>query len=67
MNKVFICKCCEYKTNKKFNYSRHLLSSKHLLNINYLLHCPHTVCTMPNCYFKSVLSLVTCNLFVRKY
>ena len=26
----YICKCCEYETGLKTNYTRHLLSSKHL-------------------------------------
>jgi len=26
----YICKCCEYETERKLNYNRHLLSSKHI-------------------------------------
>jgi len=27
----YSCECCKYKTNKRFNYDKHLLSKKHLL------------------------------------
>jgi hypothetical protein len=30
----YICKSCEYKTNKKNNYDKHLKTTKHLENIN---------------------------------
>jgi hypothetical protein len=32
MSKVFTCNCCNYTTKKSSNYSRHLLSIKHLNN-----------------------------------
>ena len=29
--KMFICQICDYKTDRKFNYEKHLKSSKHLM------------------------------------
>ena len=26
----WLCKCCDYKTNRQLNYDRHLESSKHI-------------------------------------
>lgn len=31
---TFICKLCDFKTNVKFNYQRHLLSKKHINNVS---------------------------------
>ena len=30
----FYCENCDYKCSKKFNWTRHLLTSKHLMEIN---------------------------------
>jgi len=31
---IFICNLCNYKTDKKFNYDKHILTRKHLKSIN---------------------------------
>jgi hypothetical protein len=31
---IFICNLCNYKTDKKFNYDKHVLTRKHLKSIN---------------------------------
>ena len=33
---MFICSYCHYKTSKRFNYTKHLLTPKHIKNINSL-------------------------------
>ena len=34
MSEMFICSTCNYKTNKKGNYNRHLKTKKHLIRID---------------------------------
>jgi len=36
LDKKFICSSCDYKTSKRFNYTKHLLTPKHIKNINSL-------------------------------
>jgi len=31
---IFICNLCNYKTDKKFNYDKHILTRKHLKSVN---------------------------------
>jgi hypothetical protein len=36
IEKIFVCSSCDYKTSKRFNYTKHLLTPKHIKNINSL-------------------------------
>jgi len=36
IDKTFACSYCDYKTSKRFNYTKHLLTPKHIKNINSL-------------------------------
>jgi len=36
IDKIFTCSYCDYKTCKRFNYTKHLLTPKHIKNINSL-------------------------------
>ena len=36
IDKIFICSYCDYKSSKRFNYTKHLLTPKHIKNINSL-------------------------------
>ena len=36
IDKMFLCSFCDYKTSKRFNYTKHLLTPKHIKNINSL-------------------------------
>ena len=33
-SKKFVCACCDYFTSRKSQYSRHLLTAKHLNRVN---------------------------------
>ena len=33
-SKNFVCSCCDYSTSRKSQYSRHLLTAKHLNRVN---------------------------------
>ena len=33
-SKKFVCTCCDYSTSRKSQYSRHLLTAKHLNRVN---------------------------------
>ena len=33
-SKKFVCACCDYSTSRKSQYSRHLLTAKHLNRVN---------------------------------
>ena len=33
-SKIFVCVCCDYSTSRKSQYSRHLLTAKHLNRVN---------------------------------
>lgn len=37
---MYICECCNYSTEKKCNYNRHLNSKKHIKKINLCNKCP---------------------------
>ena len=33
-SKKFVCACCDYSTSRKSQYSRHLLTAKHVNHVN---------------------------------
>ena len=33
-SKKFVCTCCDYSTSRESQYSRHLLTAKHLNRVN---------------------------------
>ena len=53
---MYICNLCNYKTNKKFNYDKHLKCKKHINNKekSQLFFCEH--CNKSYKYHKSYLN-----------